>query len=108
MATNRRDSAKEAFWRDVLTEQATSDLSGWAFWQQEELKEPAFYTWRRMIAEREGQIASPTPVTSKQSPKRAPALVPAVVKDEPRLGASLTIELASDRVFGNRIRRDRV
>jgi transposase len=87
MANRRRDSAKEAYWREVLARQAASGLSVRAFCRQEQepVRESAFYAWRRTLLRREG-AAEPT-------------FVPVVVADAPHGATSIIMELAGGRVL---------
>jgi hypothetical protein len=52
-----RDAAKERFWRRVLKRQARSGLTGRAFCRREGLSEPSYYGWKRIIAERDVEVA---------------------------------------------------
>ena len=90
MGKQRRDVEKEQFWRLVLAEQAASGLSIRKFCQQERLREPAFYAWRRAIRERDGE---------EQPASSEPPFIPAIVTSEPSCGASIAIELASGCVL---------
>jgi len=51
--TSRRDPAKESFWRQRVAEQADSGLSVRNFCRQHDLKDVAFYWWRRELARRD-------------------------------------------------------
>jgi transposase len=53
MARHQRDSAKEAAWRGLLQQFASSGFSVREFCRREQLSEAAFYAWRRTIAERD-------------------------------------------------------
>ena len=48
----RRDPAKEKYWRQVLRQWRRSGLTGRDFCAQQGLGEPSFYAWRREIARR--------------------------------------------------------
>lgn len=74
MAKRRRNSAKEAYWREVLKRQVASGLSIRAFCRREELTESAFFSWRRTIRERgEGHAESSTVERdSKQAARETP------------------------------------
>ena len=88
MANNRRDLAKERWWRDTLKRQAASGLSVRGFCRREKFAESAFYAWRRIVAEREAE-ARPTPEVS--------AFVPMTVIEQASREASIEIELAGGR-----------
>ena len=49
----QRSSAKERFWREVITGQAASGLSGRAWCLRHEISEASFYAWRRELARRD-------------------------------------------------------
>lgn len=87
MAKGDRDVAKEQFWRDAVSRQASSGLHVRAFCQQEQLTESAFYAWRRTIRERDDQV------------KPAPSFVPAVMTREVTSEGSFTLELAGGHVL---------
>lgn len=88
MARHERDVAKEGRWRDVVARQAVSGLSVRAFCQREQLRESAFYAWRRTIRERDGEAKW-----------ASPAFVPAVIKPGVEQDTSFTLELASGHVL---------
>jgi len=50
---SRRDMSKELFWRQRVSEQADSGFSVRAFCRERDLKEVAFYWWRRELARRD-------------------------------------------------------
>lgn len=89
MANHRRDAKREAFWRGVLKRYATSGLTIRAFCQREQLTEPAFFAWRRTIAERDAEA---------KAPKR-PAFLPVVVEGDSRRDGGIAIELAGGHVL---------
>lgn len=64
-----RDSEKEQFWRRMVQRWRSSGLSVRAFCQNHGLSEPSFYSWRRVLAQRDA---------------RPPAFVPVRVAAEPR------------------------
>ena len=88
MANHQRDPGKERFWRRMLRRWQRSNLTVRDFCSQQQLSEPSFYAWRRLIAERDRQppAAQPTPT---------PAFVP--VRVVPPISATAAIEL----VLGN-------
>ena len=49
----RRSGEKEAWWRQQVGEQATSNLSVRSFCEQNGLSEASFYAWRRELAVRD-------------------------------------------------------
>lgn len=107
MANHPRDLAKEGQWRARLKQHAASGLSVRAFCRHEEVTESAFYFWRRVIAERDGEKAPPaSPIserrTASPSSERRPALpsfVPVTVAGLPTDTKSIAIELAEGRVL---------
>jgi hypothetical protein len=88
MARHERDVAKEGLWRDVVARQTVSGLSVRAFCSREQLRESAFYAWRRTIRERDGDVQ-----------RASPAFVPAVIKPGGQKDASFTLELAGGHVL---------
>lgn len=67
----RQVSDKEQFWRDMLLLWQASGQTIRAFCHAQRLNEPSFYSWRRLIAQRERQQpafvpirVTPTPTTS--------------------------------------------
>ena len=83
MSRHQRDPAKEAFWREVLHQFMASGLSVREFCKREQLKEPAFYAWRRTIGERDGAGNS------------EPAFVPAVINGETVYEEAIVLKLPS-------------
>lgn len=88
MASKRRDSAKERWWRDTVTRQAASGLSVREFCGREKLAESAFYAWRRIVAERDGEA---------MSTQRGSAFVPLSVIEQASRETAIEIELAGGR-----------
>jgi hypothetical protein len=62
---------KEALWRRHLSEQRASGLSVRGYCQRHDLREAAFYRWKRTIRERDAECAS------------APAAIPAIKSAAP-------------------------
>ena len=73
----RRDPAKERYWRRLLCQWRHSGLTGRDFCAERGLSEASFYAWRREITQRDQQPAAPT---KKVMPPAADAAVPAFVK----------------------------
>jgi putative transposase len=90
MANKRRDLAKERFWGEMLAQQVESGLSVRAFCARAKLTESAFYAWRRVIAERNGE-AKPA--------RRRSAFVPLTVVDSAARRSSIEIELAGGHLL---------
>ena len=53
MARHQRDPHKERFWRRLLQLFQRSGLSVRAFCAQQQISEPSFYSWRRLLQERD-------------------------------------------------------
>ncbi len=88
---DRRDSAKERYWRRLLRQWQRSGQTGRDFCADHGLSEPSFYGWRREIARRDQErrqspAAQPTPL---------PAFVPVAVATE--AAAPLEVVLAGGR-----------
>jgi hypothetical protein len=88
MANHQRDPRKERFWRRMVRRWQRSKLTIRDFCCQQQLSEPSFYAWRRLIAERDRQCPAPKPAPT-------PAFVP--IQVVPPIGPSAAIEL----VLGN-------
>lgn len=56
----RRDPAKEKYWRRLLRQWQRSGLTGRDFCAERGLNEPSFYAWRREIARRDQEQANPS------------------------------------------------
>lgn len=59
-----RGRAREQFWRDVVKEFAGSGQTVRAYCAQRQLSEPSFFTWRKMLAQRDAagaKAAGPAP-----------------------------------------------
>ena len=65
----RRDPAKEKFWRRMLRLWKRSGQTGRDFCADHGLGEPSFYAWRREIARRDQE---PTPTANQPERLRAP------------------------------------
>jgi len=83
MANQRRDPAKEQYWRQLLQRWQTSGQSVHAFCRTHELSRPLFYAWRGILAERDAAAAAPR--SNVPTPAAAsPAFVPVHVRaDDP-------------------------
>ena len=103
MAKRTADPKRENFWRDVLARFGTSGLSVRAFCRQERLSEPAFYAWRRTIAQRDGQATSrrASPRHSARQQPKPPAFLPLVMRDGlvPLPTPAVCIELRGGRTL---------
>ena len=96
MANKDRNSEREAFWREVVARRDVSGLSVRAFCQGENLRESAFYFWRRTLAEREGMLPTRRQVKSKRASAPA-AFVPVRIRRET---LPLTNEVLQERPRG--------
>jgi hypothetical protein len=88
--TARRDPAKESFWRRQVSGHADSRLSVRAFCREHDLKEVAFYWWRRELARRDAEAETPSsslmPVHVTDSPVRdTDSQIEIVLTDERRV-----------------------
>jgi hypothetical protein len=73
---NARNLRKEAHWRQLLQRWQHSGLSVRAFCRRERCSEPSFYSWRRILAERDQRAIPSTPAA-------AVTFVPLHVQHEP-------------------------
>lgn len=84
-----RDPKREAYWRWMVGRWRESGLDVRAFCRQEKLSEPSFYSWRRVLQERD----------QERHPKQ-PAFVPVVVQPErPQAPERITIGLRGGRLL---------
>ena len=98
MAKRRRSGEKAAFWREAIARQATSGLSVRAFCRNESLSEPSFYSWRRVLVEREGDPGARPAASSRAKASAVPSFVSMMV--EPPVGpTAIVLELAGGHVL---------
>ena len=85
-----RDRKKEAFWRRHVRGQVARGESVRAYCRGRGLKEPAFYWWRRELAQRD-----------RKTPATPPAFVPVVLQSPAVVGQveGVTLELRVGRVL---------
>ena len=78
----RRDRAKERYWRRLLRQWKRSGQTGRDFCATHGLSEPSFYAWRREIALRDQEPRSATSPATLRPPTRssAHAALPTFVK----------------------------
>jgi transposase len=57
-----RDLRKEQLWRQRLREWHASGLTVRAFCERHGLAEPSFYAWRRLLQQRQAEVAAFVPV----------------------------------------------
>jgi len=88
------DRGKERFWRRMVRQCQRSKLTNRDFCAEHGLAEPSFYTWRRIIAERDQQ-GTPTSLSDGHHFEDAqPVFVPVHVLPAP---ASSPLELVLDQ-----------
>jgi transposase-like protein len=76
MSTSKRGrDGREQFWRRMVRQWRKSGLSVRAFCEERGLAQPSFYSWRRILAERDVQAVHFVPVrlASEPEPGRADA-----------------------------------
>ena len=83
MARGQRSVEREKLWRGVLARFSKSQLSIRAFCTRERLSEPAFYFWRRTLAERDAATRSAPRAPSARRKRKQPAFLPVVMRPEP-------------------------
>jgi len=69
-----RDLRKERLWRQRLACWLRSGLTGRDFCRREHLQEGSFYSWKRVIAERDRELTDPATPTRKR--RRASSVCP--------------------------------
>lgn len=85
----RQPSEKEEFWRFALTQRIESGLSVRDFCRQEGLSEPSFYSWRRVIAQRDAELQKdPSELATANRRPLQPPLTPVKVTFAPESQAS--------------------
>ena len=80
----KRNSQKEAYWRDIVKRQARSGLSVRSFCSEQDISEPSFYGWRKKLAQRDQQVVATSSRSSKNgaaSSDTGPAFIPLAVAD---------------------------
>jgi transposase-like protein len=60
MARRRRDHSKEQYWRRHVAAWRRSGQSVRVYCRAEGLSEPSFYSWRRLLAERDSSVPAGT------------------------------------------------
>jgi|SRR5579884_3471171 len=60
MARRRRDRSKEQYWRRHVAAWRRSGQSVRVYCRSEGLSEPSFYSWRRLLAERDSSVPAGT------------------------------------------------
>jgi hypothetical protein len=84
-----RDQKREAHWRALLAKFGRSGQSVRGFCAAEGLSEPSFYSWRRVIQERDSERG-----------RRRPAFVPVMVSNHAvNSDAGIVIELRGGRAM---------
>lgn len=73
----RRDLKKESFWREMVRGQSGSGLSVRAWCRRHALTEPAFYWWRRRLADSDATSS----VIAKRAARNRATFVPVRVSD---------------------------
>ena len=94
-SSGRRDVEKEKAWREIVAKQEKSGLGIRAFCQSEQIKEPAFYAWRRELRIREGEKDSNSVKTKGSTEDSTPSFVPLQVIGNVHDDSLLEIQLAS-------------
>src|SRR5262245_40708356 len=90
----RRDPAKERYWRRVLGEWRRSGLTGRDFCVERGLSESSFYAWRREIGRRDrGKQAART--TTSATPASRPAFIKVTVDNDAAVPSGLAPSFAA-------------
>jgi len=98
MASAKRDSDCEAFWRRSMAEFRKSGLTIRAFCQRWKLHESAFYFWRRTIQERDAVRHRPRQTRPNRRGIQPRAFVPLVAENTfPTAG--ITLKLRGGRLI---------
>src|SRR5579863_7668672 len=75
MARGDRDLGKEQFWRGVLRRWQGSKLTVGQFCAGHGVSVASFYSWRRIIAERDRQVRTPSDLGARDRPVFVPLSV---------------------------------
>lgn len=98
--TSRRNAEREKAWRETIARQSASGLTVREFCRREGLPEPSFYSWRRILAERDSAAARPA---SDANDVGQPAFVPLSLIAAPGPASSapggFTLELRGGRTL---------
>lgn len=96
MAKGQRDLGKERMWREFLAcwRRSAQTVSG--FCEDQGLPRSAFYHWRRIIAQRDREVATPSSAAN-HGEADGPAFVPISITAMPTT-ATLEIVLGQGRV----------
>jgi hypothetical protein len=86
-----RDFAKERHWRQMLRRWEQSKLPVRAFCSLHQVSEPSFYSWRRIIAQRDHEVAT-------HATPGPPAFVPVHVVPATAMPAAFEIVLGNGRI----------
>ncbi len=97
MAKKIRDAAKERFWRGAVRRFARSGLGVRAFCRQEKLTESAFYSWRRELTRRDGEMPKPSEASRRRL--RLQDFLPVRVTAPAAHQGAIMLELAGGRVL---------
>ena len=100
----KRDGGKERFWRRTLRLWRRSGLSVRAFCAEHGLTEPSFYSWRRIIAQRDREGSR---VCAKPEP-RPKSVSDATASDAPVFVPLRVIEASAQRALEVVLERGRV
>jgi hypothetical protein len=95
MAKGKRDMAREARWRGLLTAHRKSGLSVRAFCARELVSEHSFYAWRGESGVRDGEKTRPAAV-KRRTPAFVPVLMPTIAAGN---DGHIVIELRGGRVL---------
>jgi transposase-like protein len=101
---SKRDGGKERFWRRILRQWRRSGLSVRDFCAEHDLAEPSFYSWRRIVAERDQEAAR---VRAEPERGSAPDLAP-VSDDAPVFVPLRVIDVSTQAAFEVVLERGRV
>jgi hypothetical protein len=93
MSTAKHDPAKERFWRTMLRRWRQSGVSIRAFCQEEDLAEPSFYCWRRILTLRDAEKTQFVPVRLADASEPTPT-TPATAGVELVLAGGRSVRVA--------------
>ena len=94
-----RDHHKEQFWRRLIRQRPHSGLTVRDFCARHGVSEPSYYSWRRILAQRDQQAPRGRSRDGNGRTGAGPVFVPVrVVPDEPASASRLEIVVGPGRV----------
>lgn len=100
---SKRDCGKERFWRRILRHWRRSGLSVRDFCAEHDLAEPSFYSWRRIVAQRDQEA-----VRVRAEPERGNVRQAVAASDAPVFVPMRVIDVSTPAAFEVVLERGRM